>query len=126
MAGTPGEGGVFQTPWQMLESIVLVLKWLLQKLAERGAADLVGESHTVADWVHDLFKEAVPERSLEPKDHHLLGLVERVGHWVASFGGDHQAHEQDHHAGIAELVRTIGEKVHVDVEGSPSTEIRDL
>lgn len=126
MAGTPGEGGVFPTPWQMLENIALIIKWLLGKLADAGVVSLVGEVHEVADWVHDLFKEAVPSRAGEPKDHHLLGLVERVGHWLASFGGDHRGQDQDHHAGIAELVRTIADKVHVDVEGSPSTELRDL
>ncbi len=124
MAGTPGQGGVFPTPWQMLENVVLVLKWLLGKLAAGIGMDLEGEVHVVSDWVHDLFKVAVPSHADDPKDHHLLGLVERIGHWVTSFGGDHQGHAQEHHAGLAELLRVIQTKV--SVGGSPSTEIRDL
>ncbi len=126
MAGTPGEGGVFPTPWQMLENLVHIIKWLLQQLADKGAVAITEDVHEVDDWVHDLFTDAVPSRAGEPKDHHLLGLVERVGHWVASFGGDHRGQAQEHHAGLAELVRTVAAKVQLGLEHDPSTEIRDL
>jgi uncharacterized protein with NAD-binding domain and iron-sulfur cluster len=126
MAGTPGEGGVFQTPWQMLESLVLIIKWLLGRLHAHGAIDAALTEHTVADWVHRLYTDAVPtEKATEPQ-HNLLGLVERAGKWVTSFGGDHRGQDQEHHAGLTEMLRTVSSKVHVDVENSPSTEIRDL
>ena len=124
MAGTPGQGGVFPTPWQMLENIVLVIKWLLGQIAGDVAVDVEHEVLEVPGWVEDLYKEAVPSHLFASAASHAHGLIDRVTHWVRSFGGDHRAQPKEHHAGISEMLDVVSR--HVQSGNSPSTEARDL
>lgn len=107
------------TPMEMVENLILLIKWMLGLVKGDLEADVEHELLEVPHWVHDLFVKAVPVRALESVEHHAVGLLDRAVDWVRAFGGDHRGQEQEHHAGISELVDIVNRHVQQRAPAEP-------